>query len=63
MLNLILVLHKPEEYKGRVHDYVKKYATEIALKNDGFCMDEDDDDDESTVSDTSYNDDIEDMEM
>lgn len=58
-----LFLHKPEEYKGRVHDYVKKYATEIALKNDGFCMDEDDDDDESTVSDTSYNDDIEDMEM
>lgn len=28
-----LYLHKPEEYKGKVREYVKKYATEEALKN------------------------------
>ena len=58
-----LVLHKPEDYKTRVHDYVRKYATEAALKNDGFGDDQDDDS-ESTISDISYdNDEIEDMEM
>ncbi len=28
-----LYLHKPEEYKAKVREYVKKYATEEALKN------------------------------
>lgn len=27
-----MYLHKPEEYKKRVHEYVKKYATEEALR-------------------------------
>ena len=60
-----LVLHKPEDYKTRVHDYVRKYATEAALKNDGYGDPDQDDDSESTISDISYdeNDEIEDMEM
>ena len=28
-----LYLHKPEEYKAKVREYVKKYATEEALKS------------------------------
>jgi ubiquitin-conjugating enzyme E2 H len=27
-----MYLHKPEEYKKKVQDYVKKYATEEALR-------------------------------
>ena len=27
-----LYLHKPEEYKKKVKEYVKKYATAVALK-------------------------------
>ena len=53
-----LVLHKPEDYKSRVHDYVMKYATEDALK-DRFGADENDDDSESTISDISYDNDME----
>jgi ubiquitin-conjugating enzyme E2 H len=60
-----LFLHKPDDYKTRVHEYVRKYATDAALKNDGYGDEDADDDDESTISDISYdeNDEIEDMEM
>ena len=56
-----LYLHKPEEFKAKCTDYVRKYATEEALEaldrrsmnggiEDHECRDEDDDSD-STISD------------
>ena len=55
----LLVLHKPEDYKVRVSDYVRKYATEAALKSSGLDNQSDASDDESTVSDVSFDQDME----
>jgi len=54
-----LFLHKPEDYKLRVSDYVRKYATEAALKSEGLEPNSDPSDDESTVSDVSFDQDME----
>ncbi|KAI7692908.1 Ubiquitin-conjugating enzyme E2 H [Sarcoptes scabiei] len=53
-----MYLHKPEEYKRKVKDYVKKYATEDALRE----QEEDSDSSESTMSDFS-DDETKDMEL
>lgn len=53
-----MYLHKPEEYKRKVKDYVKKYASEDALRE----QDDDSDSSESTMSDFS-DDETKDMEM
>lgn len=55
-----MYLHKPEEYKKKVADYVKKFATEDALKEQeeqGISSDS-----ESTMSQFSENE-VEDMEL
>lgn len=45
-----MYLHKPEEYKRKVQDYVKKYATEESM---GVEKDPDVSDTESSISDFS----------
>lgn len=58
-----MYLHRPEEYKKKVAEYVKKYATEEALK--ASCPGEDDDlssSSESSMSDFSE-DEAKDMEL
>lgn len=54
-----LYLHKPEQYKKRVEEYVKKYATEEALKDDGNAAS---DSDESSMSEFSESE-AQDMEL
>jgi len=54
-----LYLHKPEQYKKRVEEYVKKYATEDALKGDGNAGS---DSDESSMSEFSESE-AQDMEL
>lgn len=54
-----LYLHKPEQYKKRVEEYVKKYATEEALKDDGNVGS---DSDESSMSEFSESE-AQDMEL
>lgn len=46
-----MYLHKPEEYKRKVQDYVKKYATEETLRDRD--EDDQDSDSESSISDFS----------
>ncbi|KAG8237656.1 hypothetical protein J437_LFUL017651 [Ladona fulva] len=56
-----MFLHKPEEYKKKVQEYVKKYATEEALRNQeeqGVLSS----DSESSMSDFSE-DEAQDMEL
>ncbi|XP_053214525.1 ubiquitin-conjugating enzyme E2 H [Panonychus citri] len=54
-----LYLHKPEEYIRKVADYVKKYATEEALKEQ---QDKESSSEESSMSDFS-DDETKDMEL
>ena len=55
-------LHKPEDYKNKVLDYVKKYATEDALNGNGDSKNGDDmDDDSESMSD--YDDDTDDGDL
>jgi len=57
-----LYLHKPEDYKNKVLDYVKKYATEDALNGNGESKNGDDmDDDSESMSD--YDDDTDDGDL
>jgi ubiquitin-conjugating enzyme E2 H len=57
-----LYLHKPEDYKNKVLDYVKKYATEDALNGNGDSKNGDDmDDDSESMSD--YDDDTDDGDL
>jgi len=65
MLNITLDLHKPEDYRSKVLDYVKKYATEEALNGKGENGAGDGmDDDESSMSEYSDEDDADlNMEM
>jgi len=53
-----MYLHKPEEYKRKVQEYVKKYATEDALRGE----EDESDSSESTMSDFS-DDETKDMEL
>lgn len=56
-----MYLHKPDEYKKKVHEYVKKYATEEALReqeDNGLSSDST----ESSMSDFSE-DEAQDMEL
>jgi len=55
-----MFLHKPEEYKRKVTEYVKKFATEQALRDQ---EDESEDDSESSMSDFSSEDETKDMEL
>jgi len=57
-----MYLHRPEEYKKKVAEYVKKYATEEALRDQ--CGDQDDlsSSSESSMSDFSE-DEAKDMEL
>jgi ubiquitin-conjugating enzyme E2 H len=60
-----LYLHRPEEYRRRVRDYVQKYATEDALKllDQGQASDSSDSDgSESSMSEFS-DDETQDMEL
>ncbi|KAK8727167.1 hypothetical protein OTU49_009725 [Cherax quadricarinatus] len=56
-----MYLHKPEEYKKKVSDYVKRYATEEALKEQEAAQ-ADSSDSESSMSDFSE-DEAQDMEL
>jgi len=56
-----MYLHKPEEYKKKVSDYVKRYATEEALKEQEASQG-DSSDSESSMSDFSE-DEAQDMEL
>ncbi|KAF8770163.1 ubiquitin-conjugating enzyme E2 H isoform X2 [Argiope bruennichi] len=53
-----MYLHKPEDYKKKVQEYVKKYATEEALRE----QEEDQSSSESSMSDFS-DDETQDMEL
>ncbi|GIY61921.1 ubiquitin-conjugating enzyme E2 H [Caerostris extrusa] len=53
-----MYLHKPEEYRKKVQEYVKKYATEEALRE----QEEDQSSSESSMSDFS-DDETQDMEL
>lgn len=55
-----MYLHKPEEYKKKVSDYVKRFATEEALRETE--KNEQSSDDESSMSDFSE-DETKDMEL
>lgn len=57
-----MYLHKPEEYKRKVQDYVKKYATEDALKVQTTDGDDHSSSSESTMSEFS-DDETKDMEL
>ena len=62
LIEFILDLHKPEDYKNKVLDYVKKYATEDALNGNGESKNGDDmDDDSESMSD--YDDDTDDGDL
>jgi ubiquitin-conjugating enzyme E2 H len=54
-----LFLHKPEEYKKKVTDYVRRFATEDALRE----TDKKDESSDSEVSDFSDEDEAKDMEL
>lgn len=58
-----LYLHKPEDYKNKVLDYVKKYASEDALNGNGEKNGDDIDDDSDTMSDYEDDDDDGDLNM
>ena len=61
-IEFISDLHKPEDYKNKVLDYVKKYATEDALNGNGESKNGDDmDDDSESMSD--YDDDTDDGDL
>lgn len=53
-----LYLHKPEQYKAKIQEYIKKYATEEALKD----QEEMSSSSESSISDFSE-DEAQDMEL
>lgn len=53
-----LYLHKPQEFRTKVLEYVKKYATEEALRGQ-----EDSSSSESEMSDLSDDDEVQDMEL
>jgi len=57
-----MYLHKPEEYKKKVSDYVKKYATEEALREQEKEEEATSDSEESSMSDFSE-DETHDMEL
>lgn len=54
-----LYLHKPEQYKDRIRDYIRKYATEEALKEQEEMSSSSE---ESSISDFSE-DEAQDMEL
>lgn len=61
-----LYLHKPEDYEAKIKDYVKRYATEEALREQeklsGHGCSNESSEDESSISDFSE-DGMEDMEL
>ncbi|XP_052872756.1 ubiquitin-conjugating enzyme E2 H-like [Anopheles cruzii] len=57
-----MYLHKPEEYRNKVADYVRRYATEGALREQEQQDQSDGSDSESSMSDFSENE-AQDMEL
>ncbi|XP_058067074.1 ubiquitin-conjugating enzyme E2 H-like isoform X2 [Anopheles bellator] len=57
-----MYLHKPEEYRNKVADYVRRYATEGALREQEQQEQSDGSDSESSMSDFSENE-AQDMEL
>ncbi|XP_063724762.1 ubiquitin-conjugating enzyme E2 H-like [Symsagittifera roscoffensis] len=56
-----LYLHKPEDFRAKVRDYVQRYATEVALRE--LEQGSDNSDEESSISDFSSEDETQDMEL
>lgn len=54
-----LYLHKPEQFKAKVTDYIKRYATEAALREQDAASSSS----ESEMSDLSDDDEVQDMEL